>query len=475
MIEPGEIAAEPIRPRFKLGVTIVCAVVVALAMGWLYFSDAKDGRESKLDDPERDLQQVMGRQLDAEEWVPRLPAWQRWLGALQGDKSGETLKESIAAYQSYTAKFSSPSSTRTLVVLLAEAGRLTEAQKELDGLKGSLDEEEFITVVRYAYWPNGKASPPPRLKTLLAEIHPAWARDKLEKRVAGRHGEAAAARAAQARIEGRGQPIQQRMVFLNVVSTLLMLTGLIFLAGWARRRFAGWPLGGARELNPWSGASGLAVLVRGEALGQLLAFPLSALTPKFLSLLNGVNSLLTALPMLILGSKYLLQPVREKMRSCFGLGVPLKSWGQVFLLGLALTGVSSLGESIIGALTAWLGFEGSWAEFMPEELLWKSWGDAGLDTLNTVICAPICEEIVFRGFLYGTLRTRFSISSAALLSSVLFSLGHGYSIDGFLTTAWSGFIWAVSYEKTRSLLPGMVSHALGNALVSITWVLLFRI
>ncbi len=41
-------------------------------------------------------------------------------------------------------------------------------------------------------------------------------------------------------------------------------------------------------------------------------------------------------------------------------------------------------------------------------------------SLAIVIAAPIFEEIIFRGFLYGGLRKRFSATTAALISGIIF-------------------------------------------------------
>ena len=65
--------------------------------------------------------------------------------------------------------------------------------------------------------------------------------------------------------------------------------------------------------------------------------------------------------------------------------------------------------------------------------------------------------------------------ASALISSLVFGAAHDYSLQGFLLMAWSGFLWALAYEKSRSLLPGMLSHALGNGLAVLSWVLLYRV
>ena len=94
-------------------------------------------------------------------------------------------------------------------------------------------------------------------------------------------------------------------------------------------------------------------------------------------------------------------------------------------------------------------------------------GKSGLATaaigVLVVGVAPVVEEFVFRGFLYGTLRTRFSFLPAAVLGGVIFGGIHG-------TTGWSavpplivlGFLFCMVYEATGSILPTICLHAFNN-------------
>ncbi|MEQ1680872.1 MAG: CPBP family intramembrane glutamic endopeptidase [Nitrospira sp.] len=45
---------------------------------------------------------------------------------------------------------------------------------------------------------------------------------------------------------------------------------------------------------------------------------------------------------------------------------------------------------------------------------------------------------------------------------------------GFISVFWSGFLWAWIYERTGSLIPGMVAHAMNNLLVCLTVMALLR-
>jgi membrane protease YdiL (CAAX protease family) len=56
----------------------------------------------------------------------------------------------------------------------------------------------------------------------------------------------------------------------------------------------------------------------------------------------------------------------------------------------------------------------------------------------------------------------------------VFGVAHGYGLQGFAAVTWSGMIWALGYERTRSLLPGILAHAAGNLLATLSFMLLLR-
>ena len=68
-----------------------------------------------------------------------------------------------------------------------------------------------------------------------------------------------------------------------------------------------------------------------------------------------------------------------------------------------------------------------------------------------------------------------AVAPAMLLSAVLFAGVHGYSVMGFASVCWSGILWALAYERTRSLLPGMLAHAVNNLLVTAEFLWLVRV
>ncbi|MAS91563.1 MAG: hypothetical protein CMO55_00080 [Verrucomicrobiales bacterium] len=81
------------------------------------------------------------------------------------------------------------------------------------------------------------------------------------------------------------------------------------------------------------------------------------------------------------------------------------------------------------------------------------------------LVAPICEEVIFRGFLWGGLTPRFGGIPAAVLTSALFALLHGYSQVGLIATFGYGLVFCWMFARSGSLWPGIIAHGLFNIVV----------
>ena len=96
----------------------------------------------------------------------------------------------------------------------------------------------------------------------------------------------------------------------------------------------------------------------------------------------------------------------------------------------------------------------------------RSFGDVWLfpTALLAVFVAPVCEEIAFRGFLFGGLRLRMRFLWAAVVSGALFGLVHGDPIR-IVGLAVTGVILAAAYERRRTLVAPMAAHFTNNLVV----------
>jgi membrane protease YdiL (CAAX protease family) len=82
--------------------------------------------------------------------------------------------------------------------------------------------------------------------------------------------------------------------------------------------------------------------------------------------------------------------------------------------------------------------------------------------LTIGVIAPICEEALFRGFLYPSLRRVMNVPLAMLLSASLFSLAH-LDVGAMLPLFALGCVFAFVVEKTKSIVPSIVAHGLWNS------------
>lgn len=77
------------------------------------------------------------------------------------------------------------------------------------------------------------------------------------------------------------------------------------------------------------------------------------------------------------------------------------------------------------------------------------------------LIAPLSEETIFRGFIYGWLRRRLPVLPAVGLSAAVFSAAHLVLVLALPLFA-VGVILALLYEYSDSLLPGALVHGLFN-------------
>jgi membrane protease YdiL (CAAX protease family) len=78
-----------------------------------------------------------------------------------------------------------------------------------------------------------------------------------------------------------------------------------------------------------------------------------------------------------------------------------------------------------------------------------------------VILAPLCEEIIFRGWLYGKLRFRMPALPAMLIVSVLFGIMHGQWNVGVTVFAMS-ICMCILREFTGTIWAGVLLHMIKN-------------
>jgi len=88
-------------------------------------------------------------------------------------------------------------------------------------------------------------------------------------------------------------------------------------------------------------------------------------------------------------------------------------------------------------------------------------GYVGVAIPLVCMIAPLSEETIFRGFIYGWLRRRLAVLPAVLISAAVFSAAHVVLVLA-LPLFGVGIILALLYEYSDSLLPGAIVHGLFN-------------
>ncbi len=119
------------------------------------------------------------------------------------------------------------------------------------------------------------------------------------------------------------------------------------------------------------------------------------------------------------------------------------------------------------AVGAYLAFAALYSAFVVEpeqEDIADGFGPVPVQVLLIVLGAAIAEEICFRGMLFGGLRERLPKVPAALVAGLVFGALHAFTgISAVPPLIVLGFVFCLLYEKTGSIVPGMLLHMLNNS------------
>ncbi len=89
-----------------------------------------------------------------------------------------------------------------------------------------------------------------------------------------------------------------------------------------------------------------------------------------------------------------------------------------------------------------------------------------LSAALTCVVAPICEEFLFRGFIFTALRNWKGTLPAAAITGLLFGgvhFGSAPALD-LIPLAALGFGLCLLYRRTGSLYPSIVAHSINNSI-----------
>lgn len=470
----------PYGSRWSLVLSGVCAGILVAALGTVLWFSVTLPKLQRFEDPDRALDLMVSRTLDTQDSLRRAPTWQQWMADWTMGSDEEAREQAIQWYRELVETTDDPLSKLRLAILLGESGQETAALAETKGWQDrGTSALLFGQLIDAAYGTQPlDRTQEIELQAVLAETLPSgWFYDHLAARLARRAGNQDLLLTVEEQGALREDRVQQWIRPLISFESICLVIGSLMLLGIARLRGQQMNilrLHGPGVPPPWSGETAAAVILRGGALG-VVTTALILSTPSFQHVsLRALAIPLANLPLLVLAYIQLLKPAGLTFTNGFGLGIKREDLGRLACAVLAVVAAGLWGEWVMGRAAEFLHLNNHWTEWFDQDLVWGTPPVIAVSILEYVVFAPIFEELAFRGLLFAMLRRRLEFLPAALISTSLFALAHGYSLIGFISVFWSGFLWAWIYERTGSLIPGMVAHAMNNLLVCLTVMALLR-
>lgn len=465
-------SSTPPQPFFQRWVTWLSTALATGLVAYLFVL-APSGPLDHLNRPEDSLERLTEREMDVRAALRHAPPWERRLFTLIS--GGEEGVDDWIRWHAELAEIStSPDVELSRLILLGESRQQEELRAALDDWE---DDEPAARLrkdwIEAAYLePSLSRATGRALITEVRDGLPAgWFADALVARLARRSGDAIARQQAESAIEARGRALLGRWRAIEAAGLLLAAAGLASV-GLMLLTHADLRLAGARMPEGFSIAEGYALFVRG-ALGFLVAGAgLGLLIPED-SGLDALTGPASVAPILVYAAWY-LRSRGLSFTAAFGLSLARNRVATAAWVTLALVGLQFAGETLMGAVLDALHLSSHWADGLQENLIWGSWGLVARETVGSALWAPLGEEVAFRGVLYAALRSRIGVAPAAAISAAIFAVAHGYGVLGFAAVFWSGILWALAYERTRSLWPCIVAHAAGNLAATVGVVALLR-
>jgi len=227
------------------------------------------------------------------------------------------------------------------------------------------------------------------------------------------------------------------------------------------------PVSGPRGWRPWTAPAALVAGVVLAAVGGLIIDIPAALffgvKINASKLPSGLEILDTAVQDLaFVGAAVIFAQLGGRVVAAWQLGLrPTRRWRAI--------------GAVLLTVIAFLVFTAIWASAMEvstKEKLLEQLG-ANESTLLllasaalTCVVAPICEEILFRGYFFSALSNWHGWLLAAVLTGVVFGGVHAGSapVVDLVPLAFLGFALCVLYRVTGSLYPCIATHAINNSI-----------
>ncbi|MCM1039681.1 MAG: ABC transporter permease [Ruminococcus sp.] len=171
----------------------------------------------------------------------------------------------------------------------------------------------------------------------------------------------------------------------------------------------------------------------------------------------GLAGLFGTQMMLLLGPLFVVLYTKKDILLTYGfagtgvksyIGSAVMAFGMVCLNLVISTGMVNLFPNSADSVTTT--FEG------------LTTGGVGSAFLVIAVTPAICEEMLFRGMIFHSMKARYRITTSIVTVAVLFGLYH-MSLVKFIPTGFLGLMFCYVVYKTGSIFPAMLMHFINNA------------
>lgn len=467
--------------RFSSAVSVLAALFLIVSLASVIWLSSSIPKLERIESPERALHLMVSRTMDVQEGFARAPQWERRLFAWSTGNPDNERAQAIDWYRELAASSEDPVVPLQLAILQAESGHVSQAilsASEWANAEDPLPRYADLVLAAYGEGSTFEAASYDDMQAEVAEILPAgWFYDRLAGQLARRAGNSALVESVQAQAGLRVDRQFARARTLTWIELAAMILGTAVLLWFWVKRNAGSPRMRLHEPGvppPWPGGVGAAVLLRGGAIGAILTAVFLLYAPPENASLRALAIPMTNVPLLLLAYYHLFRPSGMTFEEGFGLEIGWSRTGRLMLAVLAVVAGGLWGEWVMDRVADTWHLTSHWAEWFDADLIWASPAMTAISLVEYVVFAPVFEELAFRGLLFAILRRKFCFLPAAVISASIFAIAHGYGFVGFTSVLWSGILWAWIYEKTGSLLPGILAHAINNLLVCLAVMTLLR-
>jgi membrane protease YdiL (CAAX protease family) len=138
----------------------------------------------------------------------------------------------------------------------------------------------------------------------------------------------------------------------------------------------------------------------------------------------------------------------------FGLRPPTRGWRNA--IGALV--VLLVGYIVVSAI--WVSIVHPGKEKVLDQI-----GSGPASAILICVVAPMCEEMLFRGYIFTALRNWRGTITAAIITGIVFAAVHAGSapVLDLLPLGVLGFGLCLLYRRTGSLYPSMAAHSLNNS------------